>query len=196
MATDARFMAATNGFARYFFDGIKKHRMLCRLRSRFPNCFIEKKTHIFYQDINLIRLGDNTYIGNFTTLHVVNYDGKHNNSFFELGENSTIGELNNIRASGGKITIGKNCSISQNVSIIAANHNIGKDQLIANQPWDEERTGVAMGDDVWVGANAVLLPGIKIGTGAIIAAGSIVTKDVEEYSIVAGIPAKHLRYRE
>ena len=196
MATDTRFMATTNGLIRYFFDDIKKHRMLRRLRSKFPNCFIEKKTHIFYQDINLIQLHDNTYIGNFTTLHVVNYDDKYNNSYFELGENSTIGELNNIRASGGKIIIGKHCSISQNVSIIAANHNIRKDQLIAEQPWDEEKTGVTIGDDVWVGANVVILPGVKINTGAIIAAGSIVTKDVEEDSIVAGVPAKHLRYRE
>ena len=189
-------MATSNGFIRYFFDDIKKHRMLCRLRSRFPNSWIEKKTHIFYKDINLIQLHDHTYIGNFTTLHVINYDDKHNNSYFELGENSTIGELNNIRASGGKIIIGKNCSISQNVSIIAANHNIRKDQLIAKQPWDEEKTGVIIGDDVWVGANVVILPGVKINTGAIIAAGSIVTKDVEEYSIVAGVPAKHLKYRE
>lgn len=173
----------------------KKIFKLYHLRLKFPNSIIEGSTYLSYQDINLINLHDNTYIGNFTTLHVNNYDKKHNYSYFELGENSTIGELNNIRASGGKIIIGKNCLISQNVSLIAAGHSINKNQLICKQPWDDNKKDIHIHDDVWIGANVVVLPGVQIKKGAIISAGSIVTKDVESYSIVSGVPAKHMKYR-
>lgn len=54
---------------------------------------------------------------------------------------------------------------------------------------------VTIGNDVWIGANAVILPGVTIGDGAVIAAGAVVTKDVEDYSIVGGIPAKVIKYR-
>lgn len=65
----------------------------------------------------------------------------------------------------------------------------------------EERTGsnriadVRIGNDVWIGANAVILPGVTIGDGAVIAAGAVVTKDVQPYSVCGGVPAKHIRFR-
>jgi acetyltransferase-like isoleucine patch superfamily enzyme len=180
---------------RYLFGDLKKRKNLFKLRIKFPNSYIEKNTHIVYDDINAMYLGVNTYIGNFSTLYVMNYDANSNNSYFSLGDNSSIGELNNIRASGGRILIGKNCLISQNVSMIAAGHNIKSNCLINEQKWDEEKTGITLSDDVWVGANVVILPGVKIEKGAVIAAGSVVTKDVAEYSIVAGVPARHLKYR-
>lgn len=54
---------------------------------------------------------------------------------------------------------------------------------------------VAIGNDVWIGANVVILPGVEVGDGAILAAGAVVTKDVKPYSIVGGVPARHIRYR-
>lgn len=54
---------------------------------------------------------------------------------------------------------------------------------------------IIVGNDVWIGANVVLLPGVYIGNGAIIAAGAVVTHDIEPYSIVGGVPAKKIRYR-
>ena len=169
---------------------------LYQLRIRFPECSIESNTYISYQNIKLIKLHRNTYVGNFTTIHVANFNENLNNSSFELGENSKIGELNNIRASGGAIIIGRNCLISQSVSMIAANHKIDKERLILEQELDAEKTGIIVEDDVWIGANSTILPGVKIGIGAVIGAGSVVTKDVKEYSIVAGVPAKHVRYRK
>ena len=74
--------------------------------------------------------------------------------------------------------------------------NINKEALIVEQEWDSEKAGIIVGDDVWIGANATILPGVKIGKGAVIGAGSVVTKDVKEYAIVAGVPAKHVRYRK
>lgn len=57
------------------------------------------------------------------------------------------------------------------------------------------KTAPVIGHDVWIGAKATILRGVKIGHGAVIAAGAVVNKDVEPYSIVGGIPAKHIRYR-
>ena len=68
------------------------------------------------------------------------------------------------------------------------NHPFRASKIRDNKP-------VEIGNDVWIGANVVILPGVKIGDGAILAAGAIVTKDVEPYSIVGGVPAKHIKYR-
>ena len=60
----------------------------------------------------------------------------------------------------------------------------------------QETKQVIIEDDVWIGARSVILPGVKIGTGSIIAVGSVVTKDVEPFSIVAGVPAKLVNKRK
>ncbi len=70
---------------------------------------------------------------------------------------------------------------------------------LENHPWaySEIRNNrpVEIGNDVWIGANVVILPGVKIGDGAVIAAGAVVTRDVEPYAIVGGVPAKIIKYR-
>lgn len=67
--------------------------------------------------------------------------------------------------------------------------------VIVDKPLFDEMPTTTIGNDVWIGARAILRTGVTIGDGAIIAAGAVVVKDVEPYSIVGGIPAKHIRYR-
>jgi tetrahydrodipicolinate N-succinyltransferase len=67
--------------------------------------------------------------------------------------------------------------------------------VIVDKPLFEEMPTTEIGNDVWIGARAVLRTGVKIGDGAIVAAGAVVVKDVEPFSIVGGVPAKHIRYR-
>ena len=95
----------------------------------------------------------------------------------------------------GLVTIGNRVAIAPGVIIVAdASPNNSllneityvKEYLIKSQP-------VIIEDDAWIGAGAILLPGVSIGTGAIVGAGSVVTKDVAPFSIVAGIPAKMIR---
>jgi acetyltransferase-like isoleucine patch superfamily enzyme len=107
-----------------------------------------------------------------------------------------IGENNNIRASGGRITIGESCLIFQNVIIVKTNHDIKLGQLIQEQGSTADNNFIVIGDDVWIGASSVILPGITIGKGSVVAAGSIVTKDVKENAIVAGNPARFFKYRK
>lgn len=67
--------------------------------------------------------------------------------------------------------------------------------FVTENKFEEKKKRVSIGSDVWIGDSAILMDGITIGDGAVIAAGAVVTKDVEPYSIVAGVPAKCIRYR-
>jgi acetyltransferase-like isoleucine patch superfamily enzyme len=144
-----------------------------------------------------IRLGQNVVIGafNFISVEHDRHGDSESRPFLDVGNDTYIGELNNLRAAGG-IRIGRKCLISQGVSIISANHSIKRGIFITDQPSRTDRTGVVIADDVWIGTNATILPGVTIGRGAIVAAGSVVTASVSEYDIVAGVPARFLRKRE
>lgn len=90
--------------------------------------------------------------------------------------------------------IGNNVLIGPGVQIVTATHIFDSlDKPICEQ--GDKQFKVNIGNDVWIGTNAIILPNIKIGDHAIIAAGSIVTKDVSENAIVGGNPAKLIRYR-
>ena len=104
-----------------------------------------------------------------------------------------------------RVVIGKFCSIAVGVKIIASGEHNYKavssfpfyaHYLKKNIEKDTYTKGeVNIGNDVWVGANAVILSGVKVGDGAVIAAGSVVTKNIPPYAIVAGVPAKVIKFR-
>jgi acetyltransferase-like isoleucine patch superfamily enzyme len=83
-------------------------------------------------------------------------------------------------------------NLAQGITVTALNHNFEDttkridEQGISTKP-------VVIGDDVWIGANAVILPGVTIGRHVVVAAGAVVTKDVPDYSLVAGVPAKEIK---
>lgn len=79
--------------------------------------------------------------------------------------------------------------------MIASNHSIALGMNISSQKWDESKTGITIGDDVWIGANCVILPGVHIHNGAVIGAGSVVTKDIPANAIAVGNPAKVIKFR-
>ncbi|MDT0593669.1 acyltransferase [Glaciecola petra] len=99
-----------------------------------------------------------------------------------------------ITTSGG-VEIGERALIGYRTQIISANHSIPK----KGEPFPisgDQYAKVTIGSDTWIGANCVITPGVTIGKGAVIAAGSVVTKDVPENSIFGGVPAKLIKYRE
>ncbi len=167
-----------------------------RLRLSYIGATISSESNIVCHDLSKLVIG-HSQIGKFTTIMVVN-DGHSNtdNSKLIIGDNNYIGEYNNIRAGGGLIQIGNNCLISQHITIVCSGHGIKKEELIRNQAWTTNKNHVVINDDVWIGANSVILPGVTIGKGAVVAAGSIVTKNVPEFAIVAGNPARVIKYRE
>ena len=94
---------------------------------------------------------------------------------------------------GDQIHIGSNVLIAPRVFITDHSHNIAPNQKIGDQGCAS--AAVTIGDDVWIGTNAVILPGVSIGKGAVIGAGAVVRSDVPEYEIWAGVPAKRIRSR-
>jgi acetyltransferase-like isoleucine patch superfamily enzyme len=120
-----------------------------------------------------------------------------------MGDYSYLGD--NCRVSSSKNTpveIGKFCSIADNVVICPTQHPL-KNVTTHNQLYDLlqikikniGKGGVKIGNDVWIGANAIILDGVKIGDGAVVGAGAVVTHDVSPYTIVGGVPAKVLKRR-
>jgi maltose O-acetyltransferase len=81
------------------------------------------------------------------------------------------------------------------VVILAVNHRFSGHAPMIDQGYDDPRL-VTIGDDVWIGTRAIVLPGVTIGTGAIVGAGAVVTKDVPENAIVAGNPARVMKLRD
>lgn len=166
-----------------------------KLRWKYPKVSIATNTKIRYDRIDDIVIGDGVRINEFTTIFCISQDKNNPNSKLVIGSGTYIGEYQNIRASGGAIVIGRNCSISQHISMIASNHGIALGQDISKQKWDTEKAGITIGDDVWIGANCVILPGVHIHNGAVIGAGSVVTKDIPANAIAVGNPAKIIKYR-
>ena len=82
-----------------------------------------------------------------------------------------------------------------NVSCYPRNHAFNRTDIPMNQQGFAEEKPIIIEDDVWIGANSIILGGVKIGNGAIIGAGAVVTKDVPPRAIVAGNPAKLIKYR-
>ena len=108
-----------------------------------------------------------------------------------IGDNCSI---NSYSCISGKVTIGSSTRIASLVTIVGFNHGFDDlDKPIHKQPCTTK--GIIIGDDVWIGANVVIIDGITVASHSIIAAGSIVTRDIPEYSIVAGNPARVLRDR-
>jgi len=95
----------------------------------------------------------------------------------------------------GFVEIGDNVIMGPNVSIFSENHNSDDSDLPINMQ-GETRKGVKIENGVWIGTRAVILDGVKIGKNSIVAAGSVVTKDVPEFAIVAGVPAKVIKLRK
>lgn len=162
----------------------------------FPN---EYGTTCFLK--NIIK-APNVYVGDYT--YYDNYD----KSPLDFEKNNI---LFNYPEFGDRLIIGKFCAIASGVKFImgSANHRMdsittypfnvfGGDWAKVTKPHLSElphKGDIVIGNDVWIGRESVIMPGIKIGDGAIIGAYSVVTRDVEPYSVVGGNPAKFIKYR-
>ena len=106
-----------------------------------------------------------------------------------IGDHTRVGLHNTVI---GPVNIGNHVNLAQGIIVTALNHNFADSEKRIDEQ-GVSTTPVIIENDVWIGANAVVLPGVKIGTHSVIAAGAVVTKDVPPYSIVAGVPAKIIK---
>ena len=112
---------------------------------------------------------------------------------FEIGDNSTVGFRSDIY---GPVKIGKDVMIGPEVAIYTHNHKHDEIDIPMIKQGYTENKPVYIEDNVWIGRRVLIMPGVCIGTGSIVAAGAVVTKNVEPYSIVGGNPAKIIKYRK
>lgn len=106
-----------------------------------------------------------------------------------IGDHTRIGIHNTII---GPVTIGSHVNLAQGITVTALNHNFENiKERIDSQGITTKQ--VVINDDVWIGANAVILPGVTIGRHAVVAAGAVVTTDVPENTVVGGVPAKIIK---
>ena len=128
------------------------------------------------------RLGDYSVIESFVCI---------NNAVGDviIGNYTRIGLHNTII---GPVTIGNHVNLAQGITVTALNHNFEDSEKRIDEQ-GVSTTPVTISDDVWIGANAVILPGVHIGQHCVVAAGAVVTKDVPDHSLVAGVPAKIIK---
>ena len=120
-----------------------------------------------------------------------NVEVRTNFSEIQIGDSVS---LNRNTLVIGKVNIGSNVSIAPNCVVVGSNHNFGRTDI----PIKEQKVsskGVVIGNDVWLGANVTVLDGVNIGTGCVIGAGAVVTKDVPPYSIAVGNPCRVIKAR-
>lgn len=156
-------------------------------------------------------IGQNVKVGDFSRIENSMFGQNVDLQRFSLIYNSEIGDYSYV---GRNFTcwysrIGKFCSVSWNVGIGGANHDYNRITqhaflyapqfgiLEKNQSpgYDRFDSDCEIGNDVWIGCNVVICRNVHIGNGAVIGAGSVVTKDVEPYTIVAGVPARIIKRR-
>jgi len=137
-----------------------------------------------------ISLSNGVYINNYCNI-TSDYEG----GYIKIGEHSHIDVFSALHGQGG-ITIGSNCAIASSVVIYSQSNQYKSDVNldIVDQPIIFE--SVEIEDGVWIGAHVTILPGIKIGRGAIVGAGALVNKNIPAYEIVAGVPARTIGNRK
>ena len=151
-----------------------------------------------YAEINCLStqkiiLGNRVSIGKFAIIRPSNIYGGEIGEGLKIGSNSNIGPYCYIGCSG-YIEIGDNVMMSPRVSIYAENH-VFSDTNITIKAQGVQKQFVKIEDDCWIAANSIILAGVTIGKGSVVAAGSVVTRDVPPYSIVAGVPAEIIKQR-
>ena len=131
---------------------------------------------------NNFHLGANSTIEDFCTIN----NGVGDVS---IGDNSLVGMGNVII---GPVTIGNNVILAQNIVASGLNHEY-RDPAVPIRFQHITTAGITIGDDCWIAANSVITAGVTIGKHCVVAAGAVVTKDIPEYSVAAGNPAKVIK---
>ena len=151
---------------------------LKRLTSLFHSCgeevFIEHGFHMDY--------GDNITLGDRVFINV--------NCTFVDGKNTETDTVNGQPLSPGKIIIGNDCLIGPNVQFLAVSHDVDPQRRLDKHNYVDD---IIVGNNVWLGGGVIILAGVSIGDNAVIGAGSVVTKNVDESTFYAGNPAKKTR---
>lgn len=177
----------------------------------FHKIGVTKRINTSFWKLLGIKMGQDTYIGKSTKVtwpHQVELGNNcrlehdiyfHYDGIYSKGPSICIGNDvfigNNAEFNiTDRITVGSHCLIGAGCRFVDHNHGLEKSMLIRNQ--QAPKNEIVLEEDVWLGCNVVILMGVKIGKGAVIAAGSIVNKNIPSYEIWGGVPAKKIGKRK
>ena len=156
-------------------------------------CSISEYVLIDGLSVEGISIGNNVTIERYATIRATD-TLRELGVGVRIGNNFSLGAFSYVGAAAG-VTIGDDVLVGQFVGIYAENHLFeSTTELIREQ--GVSRAGITIGNDCWIGAGASILDGVNIGKGCVVGAGSVVTRDVEPYSLVAGIPAVTIKSRK
>ena len=143
--------------------------------------------HLWYRHVNGVEIGDGSVLLMSAYLYI-GIRRRNRKPSISIGKHTIINRQCCLDGRGG-LKIGDNVSISPGVWLLTDEHDM-------NDPWFAESFGpIEIDDYVWIGSRALVLPGVKIGKGAVVAAGAVVTRDVPPYFVVGGVPARQLGTR-
>ncbi len=156
---------------------------------------IGRNSFIRISEGGTLSIGESCYLGDSMEIGTA--------GVLSIGDNTTIQHRSTIL---GDVSIGRYCIFGPNVYISSGNHNFDlypamyisdQDKFVAQKDEFSARrsNAVVVDDDCWIGINVAVMPGVRVGKGAIVGANSVVTKDVAPYSVVAGVPARTIRKR-
>ena len=133
--------------------------------------------------------------------HIIAYCGEDVNIEHGalFGDNVSIGSRSGIGINAklyGEIVIGENVLMGPECILISTCHEFSRIDIPIIDQGFRDIEKIEIEDDVWLGARVIVLPGVKVGKGVVVGAGSVVTKDIPDYSIVAGVPAKIIKSRK
>ncbi|MGK0385876.1 MAG: acetyltransferase-like isoleucine patch superfamily enzyme [Patiriisocius sp.] len=155
------------------------------------NFFIGNFSYINCYSKSGVNIGDNVTIREFAWLQLTS-SLENPGDEITIGDGTYIGPRVNLGA-GASINIGCNCQFGANVSFVAENHLFNEGDKIYEQ--GVTRKGIKIGNDCWFGNGVIILDGVSIGDGVVIGAGAVVNKDIQEYSVAVGVPARVIRRR-
>lgn len=187
-----KLLGLAKSIARDLVTGAGNLRTRFELRMQFPNAMVARNVH-FTGDVARVRLGDGVSIFGPSVILVTDGGGL-TGSCLEIGDGTFVGEFANLRTAGAPIRIGAQCLLAQNVTIVGSNHGTRAGEPIVDQPW--VGNGVEIGDDVWIASNCIVVAGARIGSGAVIAANSVVRGEVPPNAVMAGSPARQVGERQ
>lgn len=140
-----------------------------------------------------ISLGDQVTVGRLAMIRPSGYYGRELGEGFSIGARSNVGAYSYIGCAGF-IQIGEDVLMGPRVGLFAENH-VFADPRVPIRQQGVSRKGIVIEDNCWLGTGCIILDGVRVGQGSVVAAGSVVTKDVPPFSVVAGVPARIIKQR-
>ena len=157
-----------------------------KLKKNFS--FLRYKKKLSSKIIRNVKIDEGTRIGPYVLI-----DGEAGSIL--IGKNCSINSFSWLGGGNSILSIGNDVRIGTGTVISCANHIFKDKNLLIRQQGLEKNSDITIEDDVWIGANSTILPGVKIQKGSVIGAGSVVTKDIESYVVAVGNPAKKIKER-